>query len=110
MKSKTSSKHDHRRIPEHSCPHCGYKSDCVSPPVGDECPMPEEDDLTMCLNCGKFSAFTKELQLRHLNEKEKQWIRDRPGLFQMQLARAHVVGTRDLREQQESGSESGSPQ
>jgi hypothetical protein len=67
--------------------------------------MPREGDVTMCLNCGGMFYFTKDLQLRLPTEMEKVWIQEQYGITLMQMARANIVGSRDLRKKNESESE-----
>jgi TPP-dependent indolepyruvate ferredoxin oxidoreductase alpha subunit len=88
---------DHQIIPEHTCPKCGYKSDCVSMAFSSGARMPVEDDLTMCLNCGQFCFFKKDLQLRLPTQEEKEWIMKQPWADQMQMSRAYIVAGEDLR-------------
>jgi len=91
---------DHAMIPEHACPRCGYKSDCVSPAFGPKAHVPVEGDLTMCLNCGQFAYFTKELALRLPTEEEKRWIQKQEWATMMQVSRAYIVGDDDLTRKQ----------
>jgi hypothetical protein len=101
---------DHIKVREHACPKCGYKADCVSDPFNNKgFDPPSEGDLSMCLNCGGMFAFTKDLQLRLPTEEEKEWIQNQYGITLMQLARADVVGNRDLTKKQNE-SENESPQ
>jgi hypothetical protein len=86
--------------PVHACPKCGYKSDCVSMAYYPGARMPVEGDITMCLNCGQFAYFKKDLQLRLPTEEEKQWILKQDWATEMQIVRSSIVSDRDLREKQ----------
>ena len=52
-------------VPEAQCPVCGAKHNAAA---GNG--RPQTGDLTICIGCGTFLAFTKKLALRVLTAKE----------------------------------------
>lgn len=97
---------EHQDVPEHSCPKCGYKSDCVSIAFENETPIPRPGDLSLCLCCGAMNVFTKDLQLRLPNAKEQEWILNSPKITLAQLARANLVGDKIKQQREKEGNTS----
>ncbi len=54
------------------CPWCGYDHDRVTSLLGDH--EPQENDATMCINCGRWCCFTADLELRKPDHVEAMWL------------------------------------
>ncbi|HXI58323.1 MAG TPA: hypothetical protein VN903_15030 [Polyangia bacterium] len=48
------------REPTWTCQVCGYAMDAASPVVGEGQHTPEEDDVSMCMNCGQLHVRRAE--------------------------------------------------
>lgn len=55
------------KIKQHICPNCNYHMDAVTPISDDndniEQQGPQENDLTLCFNCGQILQFQKDLSV-----------------------------------------------
>lgn len=76
-----------------NCPHCGYKVTEAYCPQ-DPKQRPKDGDMTMCINCGKFSAF-KDGSLRKLDTKEKMMLSLDQNAFMMWLAWTNIKEERE---------------
>lgn len=51
------------------CPACGYVMDCVTVAEGEDA-IPRPGDISMCLSCGAFLNFDRDLYYQLANEQE----------------------------------------
>jgi hypothetical protein len=58
-------------VPESKCPTCNYTLNAVAERGAPVSSMPQEDDITMCIECYTPLLFNKDLSIRLLNEEEK---------------------------------------
>jgi len=58
-------------VPESKCPTCGHTLNAVTEKGAAISARPEEDDLTMCIECYTPLLFNKDLSIRLLNTYEK---------------------------------------
>lgn len=84
------------RIPEGECTSCGGKLDAASNFKEGETPRP--NDISICINCGHFAAFSDDLSLRELTDKEVIEIAGMPELVKMNNARAEMVRRRNAKD------------
>jgi hypothetical protein len=57
------------RVPEMTCPYCGYKTDAVAL-MGGETHPPEAGNLSICIDCCNVSVFMDGHSLRLPTSKE----------------------------------------
>jgi len=60
---------DHTHLPEDRCPACLHKLSCATAALLEGI-APSPGDLTLCLYCGAFLAFTDELRHRKADPAE----------------------------------------
>lgn len=61
------------RIPERTCPHCGYLFDAIGTADG-SAGRPKRGDATVCLNCAAILVFTSPVELRVLTPGENRRV------------------------------------
>ena len=76
------------RVEETKCPHCQYKLDAASHLDTDGRGMPEENDLTICGNCGTILMFNDDTSLRLPSEED---LKDVPYDVMDQLTQIHRI-------------------
>ena len=54
-----------------SCPACGYKVDTHAAPTDAESRGPIENDISICLSCGAWNKFDKDLNIIPFTEEDK---------------------------------------
>lgn len=62
---------------ESRCPQCGYKLDAATKMHGEE-KSPEEDDTSMCLNCGQVLKYQADLSLKKATAEEIRELMEMP--------------------------------
>jgi hypothetical protein len=77
-------------MPESKCPECGTELNMASS-VGTKS-KPEPGDMTVCLICGHYMAFDKDLSLRDLTDDEILDVAHDPRIVAIQNARKKVFG------------------
>lgn len=75
------------KIPEVSCPTCGYKMDGATSYEGR---TPHPDSVSICIQCTTPSMFDESLQLRNLTEEETEALNNDPEFIRLQQAIAAV--------------------
>jgi hypothetical protein len=74
-----------------TCPHCSYEIDASTGVFQDEAIKPSEGSVSICLNCGKLSVFTKNLKLRKPTAAEFALFSSDPRIIQAQIVRTGVM-------------------
>lgn len=65
------------------CPHCNHNIDRHSPI--DNKSTPNKKDYSVCINCGNYLGFNKDLTLRKLNGKDLEIINKDAELYELLL-------------------------
>ncbi len=79
-------------VPLHLCPCCGATLDAVASVGGDYTPSP--DDFSVCIECGAYVKFDKDLRIVELTDEEYV---DLP-LDERQLLRAVRLAVQRMRQ------------
>lgn len=66
------------------CLHCGYLLNKTANPFSDA--LPAEGDFTMCVGCGNFLVFGKDLKLRLPSSLEASEIEASPNARELKKA------------------------
>jgi hypothetical protein len=72
-------------VPTNLCLQCGQKLDAATDTL-DSGARPKEDDISLCLYCGAFAAFTGEGRLRPLTDEENSIVNNDPRIMVAQAA------------------------
>lgn len=51
-----------------NCPKCNYTFDILTSLLDDDETLPKENDLSICIKCGTYLAFDKNLKLEEIKE------------------------------------------
>lgn len=52
------------------CPYCKHKLDAATEAFGDKDTLPMPGDVSVCIKCGGFLRYTKDMSLRKLEHDE----------------------------------------
>lgn len=78
------------RTPDQECPCCHYVMDAHSP-LDNGPATPGEGDISICLRCGSFLVFNKDLQLAVAQEKDLDEIKKYPEDYVRMLAAQRLI-------------------
>lgn len=70
--------HDDCRIPDQSCPYCGYQMDAATP-ITDEDARPSPGDISLCLRCMEIGIYDDKLYVRKATPAEIEEARRSPA-------------------------------
>lgn len=72
------------------CLACKHELNAASALDGES--VPQEGDVTMCINCGYIMAFGPDQSLRKLNKQEQEFVENDSGMISLQRAFNQVKG------------------
>ena len=85
------------RVPARHCPVCSTLLDAATD-VEEQGNKPKPDDLTICIGCGTFLLFDKNLKLYKPDKTDEELLAELPGqqrLLMMQMkAAVFLLGLR----------------
>lgn len=80
-----------KKVPACSCPHCGKELNAATN-VDGEGGSPSEGDISLCIGCGGFLTFNKDLTVRELSYDDVVDLKpeERSELFRAKAAWEHM--------------------
>jgi hypothetical protein len=87
------------RLPQVSCPYCGYKFDSYD---GIDTPgyvPPSDGDYSICIDCGEVGIFVSvfgKLSSRRMNDREKEIASENGTLNKVRIAWMQMKESRGI--------------
>jgi hypothetical protein len=81
------------KTPTFHCPRCQHKLDRVTPSDDSEAARkPEENDFTICIQCGEILVFSKDLSLELMAKKDLKALykEDRQTFFYLHYLQREI--------------------